>query len=336
MSEESSKETVRGTLIETKTIMAVVGSIVGVIGVAVPLSGFIQERPLVSLRVANVEIGSRFDTSELSEQLEAIEADYGAVTGISVLELQSKAEVLDVNSADFKDEMQTFLDEIQNAITVFDTPRRIEIRLSDIEYNAGTVSWPEGGQQLDLNASYASIVFDRELIDAVIQNPEFPGEDVVRRIREEAVELFRESPEGEASRQEVARELRKVRAGAVGGIDNYSDAARITVSLTVENQSRLPTVLLSPGLLRIYRGDAVLDGYDVGSMVLESKTLGMLPDAREFIKNAFERDYEGMVFVEDLRRNVWAANTVLSKLSTEFKISDNLRSEVFEVFEEHD
>ena len=127
---------------DTRSVLAIVGGAVGVIGLWVTVLDFLEDRPDLSLTGQHIALRSELDLSSLSDQLNAIDELYGRVTHAFINGLLQSVLVLDEEDDQYAEDLETLLSEIQRAEDFF-TGDPQPWRRDSIQYEDGVVTWPD-------------------------------------------------------------------------------------------------------------------------------------------------------------------------------------------------
>ena len=303
-----------------RDVVAIVGMVVGAIGLYLAYQQFESERPRISISVRAAGVRSAdFDPSQIPAQLAQIEENYGEVTGQTILDLRDDALLLRAKEDDFLARLQKFADALQRASEEFDKTGETW-RKSDIRYADGVLTLPDD-RTIDVRGAQGGLraYFGSQLVEAVQRNPSAPGEDVVKALVDRAFALNekKNSTEAQSKRKDVAAELRRIRTAVADTLENKN--RRVFVEANVENQSKLPTVVMDTAALRVYQSKSrfkdvplelkdpvALPGYSVGSVMFSKSLDALEPATQKFMEEAFSGKYACLVLVQDLHRGAWS------------------------------
>ena len=347
----SGKTHVTSVLVEI--LKALPLSIVAIVGIYFTAAEHQARQPNVVVGFIGAQLGvAPVDPTKITQALEAIEADFSDLSGHLVLDLiESSNRLASGAQDDFEQFRQLYGDTIrhmksrpalvaelltlQERIVSEELPiERIEQILTDLEseyYDASDlellilIGWlmEDAGSRIEGDALR---VFD-ELIDLAIANLR-DIDDLIAPLRERMEE-------------EVGALLQKVEEDI--GLRLYVDAS-------IENRSRVPTVVRKNAVLRVWNDDAshkdievdlntdlVVEGITVKQGQFRSRELGELDaSVRDFLTAAFLKN-EGMtgpkclMFLMDMHENVWDDDSKCS--TTSDSMADKLKEHMDRVFD---
>ncbi|HEX6994983.1 MAG TPA: hypothetical protein VF339_12630 [Gammaproteobacteria bacterium] len=351
-----------GTL-NLKAWAAALGGLCAVVGVLLSLVSFTGELPHVRMVIERIELASSSD--DIVGELRRIEEDYSHVTGIAVLELIDIASNLASDDQNrYEQQLSRLVEEIEEAINGFNEERdalrddrravarklRNLVRLSDRETMLDALQEIEDEYSHITSYLVIDIIAELEPLDYSEPDEDVP-DAVYARIELAANEFDADADGRQEGLAAVAEELgnlsTKLRDSRAG---SATDEARVSVQVTVENQSRLPTVLRPVGVLAIYdrndpkkRGVIVvrtsesyqLQPFSVGAVSFESMKIGALPGPeRDLVREGVEKEFLAEFWIEDIHDSVWHAEGKLSRPGNEFRAPERLMSRAREHLKE--
>ncbi len=314
--------TTRRPRLDTKTALAIVGACVGIAGAVLALLQYRSEQPNahVTLSAASL-VTPGLDVQRIPEELAEIEEEFGDVTAKYIMDLRDEALLLEDEADGFDDRLERFNAELQSVIKHFDV-KHTGWTADDIQFDRGTITWPDG---MTLSGAELGLLFPTDLVEEIRALDGAPDAEFLVRIRHEAQRLYDPDPTDMRRTQAVAARLRQVRTP----IQDYilKKVRLVRVEATVENRSRMPTVLLCQALLRVYKNESefadifvrldnpeLLEGFNVRTLVFQSKALEAFSEEdRDFVMAAFEQEYECFLLIQDLHRNCWSAEGKFSE-----------------------
>jgi hypothetical protein len=297
-------------------VMAIVGVLIGVGGLALNFGNWISERPDLSIKIESVTLQGEVNIANLPEQLAGIEEKHGHVTGNSINTLRTLASTIDPETKAGLDE---FASKLQDAVALFVRQSSTDsgsISATDITLAGGIVNWPDG-TQVDLRSPEGALVFPVDLVREVRRDPDHISGSTVASLRERAVALYgaHKSP-GEC--RAVAEDLRRIRTSvrdALEGLDK-----KVTVKITMENHSKLPTFVQGVAMLRVFPDNksniadiamlmdspGFLEGYSIKTFQLFSRRAASLKEEdRKYLEQAMAHQDNCILALQDLHGKLW-------------------------------
>ena len=303
---------------DARSLLAIVGGAVGVIGLWIALSNYLQEQPDLSLRVENVILRTEFDSLSLADQFTAIHDRYGvSVTHFFLLSLRQSVLALDDEDDQYERDLEELLAELQRVENFFTGDPRPWDR-NEITYVDGVVTWPDNFQ-LDLTRHpLADTIFSAEIVEAAEESgpPDFSlSPELLDRLLDEAVQFDDPSRDDQGVRRRVRNELSTISQSIREAINGRDEVVHVDVM--VFNRSRRPNMILDRGLLRVSgdgevemnleEADGRLDGYAAQTFSF-SRTIESLDQSiRNEVRRAFERSGEATFHVMDIDGETWDA-----------------------------
>ena len=331
-------------LVDVRSVLAIVGTAVGFIGVGVTVLDYLENRPALTLRFERVALQSELDPSLLPERLAAIEESYGAVTAGWVLRLRDSALTLDETDPSYRDDLTNLVDAIEPAIEYFERgPYRWPP--DEINYEDGVLLWPDGYNfNVARDPDMVMVLFgslrqleDEEAAGFVAQLMEDPrnlDNSALAILREAASVYYPRSEDNPDLRVRVARELTAIQQELDRAVSGGNQ--RVVVAVAVENRSRRPNAVLSGALLRLSSSPVAMtlqedssriEQYSSRTLTFQSRILGGLDqNVSRGIEAAFNSNQGAIALaVEDVNELVWLAMDDMGSLLLE-EASDRLKA----------
>ncbi len=271
-----------------------IGYLIGIGGIIVAIYPLLSESPKLSSSVQEIELKTDINNKILQQyydKLNRIETEYGYITSSSIYNILE------------------LIENIKNEPTQFDLNSKILELIGSIDRGIEYFQNPE---------------ISKKLLEYFSENLEYFSENM---------EYFSENMEGEKNKVELEKKVEKTIKEIIEKLQNikmelksdFEDEKKkkLSVAITLENQSKLPNIIRETGLIRLYdsrnvkidiplkvkkvdQSTNVVDGYKVKTIYLESKTTGLLDDGvRQSLSRAFEYQYDYILIVEDLHDKTW-------------------------------
>jgi len=301
---------------KVKTLVAILGAIIGIAGISINLIDQGEDKPNLILEIERIELGSSLMERNFLDDLTEIEELYGAVTADKIHDLMKEIKRIDFRAKDNHESLVRFSTSLQSTVKFFSTEFEPWTQ-NDIKFENGVIIWPDGIDYDLLNDDRVEMNFPN-LIDEIRSHPNSLDPQIIQRIKAEAFNLYK--PPGEQTyddRKNVTTSLRSIREAILRLINREN--LKITVKLNVMNKSRLPNFIKSKGILRVHQGDtvvkdinlyiqsnAIVQGFGFNAMTFESETISRLDqEAREVLNDNFGNTYDYSLFIEDSNGIIW-------------------------------
>lgn len=315
MAEPNAKVLTHGKVFDGKGIVASIGILVGIGGLALNLTTYASERPNLAVRIESVALRSEANISSLPEQLAHIEEKHGHFTADKIDNLRKLA--LGATDPSAKPKLEELAENVQETITFFDAQagKKSELAPQEIVLSGTTLTWPDG-TNLDLRAPDASHVLPPNLVEDVRKDPS--NASATAAMKEAAYRVYGSEHDPAESRA-VAEDLRRIRTSIRDSIDGFDK--KVVVRITVENRSKVPTFIQSSAMIRVLQdqsrfADIILslnnpgfiEGYSIKTFELSSKRTATLKEEdRAYLDSAVSRQDKCLLLLQDLHGKFWSA-----------------------------
>ena len=312
------------------TLLAFAGGLVGLASGAVHVANYLSERPRLVPAVDRMELRTDKEERDVAEQLGQIEEAFGQSTGFDINKLRSEA--LGINFDTDTAAAETFSNSLQQAIQKYDKAVQ-PLKAEDVKYDNGVAIIPDG-TRLDILHGPLSLIMPADARTAIEANPANPDAAAIQQVKDKIVALAGNNVDEQANRRQIAERLRRLRIQLADRITKSN--RRLVVELIVKNESRMPNVLMDRALVRIFHGteaaedipvrlrqNEVLPGYSASRLVFESERIATFDESkRDFINNAFTKEYSYIFVTRDLHGNIRGCSGMLAQAGPDARIRD--------------
>ena len=329
-------------LVDVRSVLAIMGTAVGLIGVGVTVLDYSENFPALALRIERIALQSELDPSLLPQRFAAIEESWGDVTGGWVVRLRDAALTLDETDSGYRSALETLVDEIEPALEYFERgPFRWTA--DQITYEDGVLIWPDGYRiNFGRDPGRLVVFFDslrqfgedelQAIFDALRSDPLDLDDRHRNMLLDAAAEYYPTTQDNPNQRIRVARELAAIEQELDRAVAGGNQ--RVVVAVAVENRSRRPNAVLKGALLRLSSSQVVMTLQDDSSRIEQfgTRTLvfqsRILEDLDQNISRGIETAFganqgEIRLAVEDVNEQLWVAEDRIESLLLE-EASDRL------------
>jgi|GEM_PF-5147452 len=331
-----------------KTVITVISGLIALISVAINLRSYFVNEPNIELSFDKIDIKSnKFSADDIPTELNGIESELGDFTLDKIKLLKTNFYAIE-NLSDSDNGLRDFNLQLQNTIDFFNT--EVEPwEYTDIKYNNGLLTWPDGfsinllKKDFYIDHYFKDIKDIKDIIDDVRDGRNTLSNHQIKKLLQASYDLNKINDEVIDHRKTISKKLRSLRERLEDIINNNTTS--IQLSCFIENKSRQPNMVNQHALLRVYKDkniykdvslevapSKVLHGYEIGNFTLISKPLSKIDEEKkDFVLEAIEKDYNCMVFIEDIHGKVWNANGLFSRIKS-FNHSKSFKKEVEKAF----
>ncbi len=299
-----------------KTLVAIFGTLIGVIGIYVNFIDRGDEQPNLVLEIQRLELIPTTLQGNYLDDLTRIEELYGAVTADKIHDLVNQVRQIDFTDINNTKQLISFNTQLQGTIKFFlkeSKPRKI----NDIQYRNGVIIWPDGIDYDLLKDERVEMNFPNH-IKKVRKSPNKLSAATIQELKQEAFNLYK--PPGKETyedRKNVATHLRAIRESIQNLINKNN--LEISVKINVMNKSRLPNFIKSSAILRVHHKDSLIKdiplsidsntlipGFGFSSLMFKSERMEALDEkTREILMDNFGPTYNYSLFIHDSHNRIW-------------------------------